>query len=124
MYKLGFCVYGPQCRFKHTRLPGPPPDPAALEAAKPREHRNINLIINAGAGPASSGDRERAGSGSGYGRGRGGRCEIRLSTSVALCKVHRWASLQAFPFTSWASPAPSVGLSSSWAVAVLEARGT
>lgn len=73
MYKLGFCVYGPQCRFKHTRLRGPPPDPSALEAAKPREFRNINLIINNGAGPASERDRERASFG-GYGRGRGGRC--------------------------------------------------
>ena len=71
MYKLGFCVYGPQCRFKHTRLPSPPPDPSALEAAKPREFRNINLIINNGAGPA--GDRA-TGAGAGYGRGRGGRC--------------------------------------------------
>ena len=39
MYKLGFCVYGPSCRFKHTRLPGPPPDPSTVEAAKPREVR-------------------------------------------------------------------------------------
>lgn len=39
MYKLGFCVYGPQCRYKHTRQPGPPPDPSTLEAARPREHR-------------------------------------------------------------------------------------
>lgn len=22
MYKLGFCIYGPQCRYKHTRSPG------------------------------------------------------------------------------------------------------
>ena len=64
MYKLGFCVYGPQCRFKHTRLPGPPPEPDSLEAAKPREYRNINLIINNGAG-AGPNDRPA------YGRGRG-----------------------------------------------------
>jgi hypothetical protein len=22
MYRLGFCIYGPQCRFKHRPLPG------------------------------------------------------------------------------------------------------
>ena len=45
MYKLGFCVYGPTCRYRHTRLPGPPPDPSTVEAAKPRDHRNINVIL-------------------------------------------------------------------------------
>jgi cleavage and polyadenylation specificity factor subunit 4 len=46
MYKLGFCVYGPACRFKHSRQPGPPPDPERLEAAKPRELRDINRVAN------------------------------------------------------------------------------
>ena len=22
MYKLGFCIYGPQCRYKHKKMPG------------------------------------------------------------------------------------------------------
>ena len=22
MYKLGLCIYGPTCRYKHTKLPG------------------------------------------------------------------------------------------------------
>lgn len=35
-----------QCRFKHTRLPGPPPEPAELEAAKPAEFRNITIVAN------------------------------------------------------------------------------
>lgn len=35
-----------QCRFKHTRQQGPPPDPETLEAAKPREHRNLNIVAN------------------------------------------------------------------------------
>lgn len=35
-----------QCRFKHTRLPGPPPDPEKLEAAKPKEFRNIAIVAN------------------------------------------------------------------------------
>nr|GMD04217.1 30-kDa cleavage and polyadenylation specificity factor 30-like [Ipomoea batatas] len=25
MYKLGFCPNGPDCRYRHTRVPGPPP---------------------------------------------------------------------------------------------------
>lgn len=58
MYKLGFCVYGPRCRFRHTRLPGPPPDPDAFEAAKPRDFRNINLIVNSSGGPGPGGDRQ------------------------------------------------------------------
>ncbi len=50
MYKLGFCVYGPRCRFRHTRLPGPPPEPETVEAAKPREFRHAG-----GHGPMHSG---------------------------------------------------------------------
>jgi hypothetical protein len=46
MYKLGFCIYGPACRFKHTRQAGPPPDPSRLEAAKPKDYRNINIVAN------------------------------------------------------------------------------
>eukprot|EP01024_Parvocaulis_polyphysoides_P054269 TRINITY_DN5472_c0_g1_i1.p1 TRINITY_DN5472_c0_g1~~TRINITY_DN5472_c0_g1_i1.p1 ORF type:complete len:247 (-),score=30.71 TRINITY_DN5472_c0_g1_i1:36-776(-) len=46
MYRLGFCIYGPNCRYRHTRLPGPPPDPANVEAAKPREFRDVDVIIN------------------------------------------------------------------------------
>jgi cleavage and polyadenylation specificity factor subunit 4 len=46
MYKLGFCIYGPACRFKHTRQDGPPPDPEIFEACKPRELRNINIVAN------------------------------------------------------------------------------
>lgn len=35
-----------QCRFKHTRQTGPPPDPELLEACKPREFRNISIVAN------------------------------------------------------------------------------
>ncbi|WIA41419.1 hypothetical protein OEZ86_005002 [Tetradesmus obliquus] len=45
MYKLGFCIYGPNCRYKHTKQPGPPPDPDGVEAAKPREHRDWRKIM-------------------------------------------------------------------------------
>ncbi len=58
MYKLGFCVYGPRCRFRHTRLPGPPPHPETFEAAKPRDFRH------AVQGPTHSGPGR-----GGYGRG-------------------------------------------------------
>ena len=46
MYKLGFCVYGPQCRYRHTRLPAPAPEPESIEAAKPREFRDPNKVVN------------------------------------------------------------------------------
>lgn len=39
MYKLGFCIYGPACRYKHRPSPGPPPAVESIEAAKPREFR-------------------------------------------------------------------------------------
>lgn len=39
MFKLGFCIYGPQCRYRHTKLQGPPPEPKEVDAAKPREFR-------------------------------------------------------------------------------------
>ena len=45
MFKLGFCVYGPQCRYKHTLAPGPPP-PASRAAAKLQDlqrHRQKRL---------------------------------------------------------------------------------
>eukprot|EP00201_Polytomella_parva_P012567 CAMPEP_0175056210 /NCGR_PEP_ID=MMETSP0052_2-20121109/10537_1 /TAXON_ID=51329 ORGANISM="Polytomella parva, Strain SAG 63-3" /NCGR_SAMPLE_ID=MMETSP0052_2 /ASSEMBLY_ACC=CAM_ASM_000194 /LENGTH=155 /DNA_ID=CAMNT_0016321197 /DNA_START=62 /DNA_END=526 /DNA_ORIENTATION=- len=45
MYKLGFCIYGPTCRYRHIKLPGPPPDPNTLEAAKPRDVRDINTVV-------------------------------------------------------------------------------
>ena len=45
-YRLGLCVYGPTCRYRHTRLPGPPPDPMSMEAARPRAWRNVNAVVN------------------------------------------------------------------------------
>lgn len=50
MYKLGFCIYGPLCRYRHPRLQGPPPQPDAIEAARPKEFRNTPLD-DGGAGP-------------------------------------------------------------------------
>lgn len=45
-YRLGLCVYGPTCRYRHTRLPGPPPEPMTMEAARPRAWRNVNAVVN------------------------------------------------------------------------------
>ena len=71
MFKLGFCVYGPQCRYRHTRVSGSPPDPSTLEAAKPRDFRNINVVVNSVNTGIASNDRP----GLTVGRGRGqGRC--------------------------------------------------
>ena len=39
MFNLGFCVYGPTCRFRHVKKEGPPTDPSTLEAAKPKAVR-------------------------------------------------------------------------------------
>ena len=46
MYALGFCIYGPECRYKHTRRQGPPPPPEMVEAAKPKAFRDINRVVN------------------------------------------------------------------------------
>eukprot|EP00798_Chlamydomonas_sp_ICE-L_P017221 gene17221-23543_t len=46
MYKLGFCIYGPQCRYKHKKSTGPPPELNTVEAAKPRDYRDINRVVN------------------------------------------------------------------------------
>ena len=27
MYRLGFCIHGPNCRYRHDTMKGPPPDP-------------------------------------------------------------------------------------------------
>lgn len=32
MYKLGWCINGPYCRYRHVKLPGPPP--SILETIK------------------------------------------------------------------------------------------
>merc|ERR1712064_135070 len=44
MYKLGFCIYGKACSFKHNKKSHPPPKPNELEAAKPAHLRNDDLI--------------------------------------------------------------------------------
>ncbi len=44
MYKLGFCIYGPICRYRHTFLSTSPPDPATVDAAKPREFRSFQQV--------------------------------------------------------------------------------
>lgn len=72
MFKLGFCVYGPQCRYRHTRVSGPPPDPSTLEAAKPRDFRNINVVVNSVNTGIASSDRPGLTAGRGRGQGRHG----------------------------------------------------
>ena len=81
MYKLGFCVYGPLCRFKHTRLPGPPPPIEEQEAAKPREFRNINLVVN----NVNQGVQKHDEYGRTAGRGRGRWVCPSLSASLQPC---------------------------------------
>eukprot|EP00882_Tetradesmus_deserticola_P024789 GHRQ01027114.1.p2 GENE.GHRQ01027114.1~~GHRQ01027114.1.p2 ORF type:complete len:150 (+),score=67.13 GHRQ01027114.1:180-629(+) len=62
MYKLGFCIYGPNCRYKHTKQPGPPPNPDGVEAAKPREHRDWRKIMaEDNARPGQQHDRDGGG---------------------------------------------------------------
>ena len=48
MYKLGFCIHGPNCRYRHPRSDGDPPDiadaalfgrPGHLHGAAPRHVR-------------------------------------------------------------------------------------
>ncbi|KAJ6377477.1 hypothetical protein OIU76_026448 [Salix suchowensis] len=38
MYKLGFCPNGPGCRYRHAKLPGPPPQ--AVEAVQKTQQLN------------------------------------------------------------------------------------
>lgn len=44
MYKLGFCIYGPICRYRHTYVSTPPPDPSTVDAAKPKEFRSFQQV--------------------------------------------------------------------------------
>ena len=39
MYKLGFCVHGPNCRFRHLKLPAPPPPPESAHLTVTRPGR-------------------------------------------------------------------------------------
>eukprot|EP00958_Prasinococcus_capsulatus_P010560 scaffold1033_cov408-Prasinococcus_capsulatus_cf.AAC.8 len=52
MYKLGFCVNGPHCRYRHNKLPAPPPPleetlklklPTQLDLGQNRDNRSRNL---------------------------------------------------------------------------------
>lgn len=77
MYKLGFCIYGQQCRFRHVKVQGPPPNPEEVEACKPKQWRNVNVVVNQ-ANPGTLEQEEerpfKRGGGRGFGRG-GGRGE-------------------------------------------------
>eukprot|EP00854_Cymbomonas_tetramitiformis_P005005 gene5005-6097_t len=35
MYKLGFCIHGSLCRYRHTPLEGPPPPPEQVARCEP-----------------------------------------------------------------------------------------
>ena len=50
MYRLGFCVYGPTCRFRHAPRPGPPPDPRTVPEARPRQARGMGGGAGRGGG--------------------------------------------------------------------------
>jgi len=39
MYKLGFCIHGPHCRFRHLKLPAPPPSAEAAHLTVTRPGR-------------------------------------------------------------------------------------
>ena len=80
MFKLGFCVYGPQCRYRHTRVSGPPPDPSTIEAAKPRDFRNINVVVNSVNTGIALGERP----GITAGRGRGHARFVLAATDMLL----------------------------------------
>ena len=41
MFKLGFCVYGPQCRYRHTRVAGPPPEPKDIDCTRLRDLKRV-----------------------------------------------------------------------------------
>ena len=75
MFKLGFCIHGPNCRYKHIRRPGPPPDPATVEACKPKEMRNMRSVMQQG-GAGRGGYDGGGGRGGRGGRGGGGPQQI------------------------------------------------
>ena len=37
MYKLGFCVQGPNCRFRHVREPAPAPAPSVVASQQQQQ---------------------------------------------------------------------------------------
>ena len=55
MFKLGLCIHGPLCRYKHTRRPGPPPEPHTVEACRPRDMRDRRPPAFRGGGPRHGG---------------------------------------------------------------------
>ena len=77
MYKLGFCIHGPNCRYRHAKQDGPPPGiqeaaligrPGHLHGAPPRHLRAMQnaLALRQDQGPGAPG-------GPGGRGGRGGR---------------------------------------------------
>ena len=59
MFKLGLCIHGPLCRYKHTRRPGPPPEPHTVEACRPRDMRDRRPPAFRGGGPRGGPDAGR-----------------------------------------------------------------
>ena len=77
MYKLGFCIHGPNCRYRHAKQDGPPPGiqeaaligrPGHLHGAPPR---HLRAMQNALALRQDQGRGEPGGPGGRGGRGAG-----------------------------------------------------
>ncbi|KAG6541916.1 hypothetical protein Mapa_016641 [Marchantia paleacea] len=72
MYKLGFCPNGPDCRYRHQKMPGPPP--SVEQNLQKIQHRvyAINGGVHHGKyPPARQGQNEGQGQGQGQGQGDG-----------------------------------------------------
>lgn len=65
MYKLGFCIHGSLCRFRHVKLPGPPPpveeqaligQPGHLHGAKSFKQREREKMMSQALAPRPEAD--------------------------------------------------------------------
>ena len=107
MYKLGFCIHGPNCRYRHPRSDGDPPDiadaalfgrPGHLHGAAPRHVRQQQSALLAmrqqqqlaAAAPGS-------GQPGGPGDGPGGFAPPPLPPGPPPSSVRRMETTQALP---------------------------
>ena len=109
MYKLGFCIHGPNCRYRHAKQDGPPPGiqeaaligrPGHLHGAPPRHLRAMQnaLALRQDQGPgAPGGPGGPGGAGGAGGAPGGGRLPPPLPPGPPPSSVRRMETPMALP---------------------------
>ena len=110
MYKLGFCIHGPNCRYRHAKQDGPPPGiqeaalhrpprpPPRRAPSPPARHMQNALALRQDQGPgAPGGPGGGGGAGGAGGAPGGGRLPPPLPPGPPPSSVRRMETPMALP---------------------------